>query len=147
MVRYFLRRFFYKTKGENIMYYNDINQVSLSGYLTADPALIERKDGKVFAKVRFASNKSWTHNETRHSSAVFSEIVFNNKADIKMISSHLKKGDRVYVTGSLIMSKPWKNSKGVNCVHPIVVADEQTLRVLRSKAAEENTVCTEANVE
>ena len=130
------------------MYYNDINEVRLSGYLTADPTFIRstKENGSDFAKIGLAINRSWTHQKKRCSNTLFSEVLLNNKTDMKMLS-HLKKGDRVYVAGKLRINKPWKNNDGVIHVKPVIVANDQTLRVLSSKTDQDIIEASEVEFE
>lgn len=126
------------------MYYDDIYEVRLSGYLTTDPEVVKPENGVEFAKVSLATNRGWYRNHEYCSSVEYNEVIFNFKPDVKVVLSKLTKGDRIELTGRPKLRK-WQGKDGVERVTPTVIAGYQSLRILKAKSSKENAETPEAH--
>lgn len=75
---------------------SDVNQVVLSGRLTADPVRRATKTGKTVANFRIASNRFYADKEE----TVFIDVTVWNRA-AEAVLEYLRKGSMVLVTGRL----------------------------------------------
>src|SRR6516164_1506810 len=79
---------------------SDLNRVSLSGRLTADPELKYLPSGTAVANLRLASNRSYTTNGERREEVLFVDVEVYGKAGAAL-AQHKAKGDFLLVDGRL----------------------------------------------
>ena len=91
-----------------------LNQVTLLGRLGADPVSGETGGGTQYARVRLATNSSFTDRETGKKTE-YTEwhrvVVFGGLA--KVVGDHLRKGSPAAVVGSL-RTRKWCGRDGVD---------------------------------
>lgn len=85
-------------------YFNDINEVTLTGRLVEDAKKVEKNNNEdksfSYVKVVIASNRKWSTKEgEEHSNADYNTIYFNG-SDMA-IAAKLNTGARVYIKGRL----------------------------------------------
>ena len=117
------------------MYYDDVNEVRLTGNLVKNAEVIKPKSQdsqSEFVKVQLATNESWYHDRNLHTHTEYTSVLFNSKSDVK-VASGLEKGDRIYVAGRLRV-REWQDDKGVKHTIPVIVANHQGLRILKKKS-------------
>ena len=79
---------------------SDLNRVSLSGRLVADPELKYLPSGTAVTNLRLASNRSYTTNGERRDEALFVDAEVYGKAG-EALAQHKAKGDFLLVDGRL----------------------------------------------
>jgi single stranded DNA-binding protein len=79
---------------------SDLNRVTLSGRLVADPELKYLPSGTAVTNLRLASNRSFTSNGERRDEAVFVDVEVYGKAG-EALTQHKAKGDFLLVDGRL----------------------------------------------
>lgn len=89
-----------------------VNRVMLIGNLTRDPECRTMQNGNKVANITVATNEQWkdkTTGERKEKSEFHRVVIFGNLADIA--EKYLKKGSKVYVSGSLATRK-WTDASG-----------------------------------
>src|SRR5262245_21779263 len=79
---------------------SDLNRVTLSGRLVADPELKYLPSGTAVANLRLASNRGFTSNGERRDDAVFVDVEVYGKPGEALVQ-HKAKGDFLLVDGRL----------------------------------------------
>lgn len=91
-----------------------LNRAMLIGNVCADPDIRHTQAGKAIANFRIATNESWRDKNTgeRKEKAEFHTVVCFNENLTKVIEAYVKKGSKIYVSGSL-QTRPWTDKDGV----------------------------------
>ncbi len=79
---------------------SDVNRVTLSGRLAADPELKYLPSGTAVANLRLASNRTYTSNGERREEALFVDVEVYGKAG-EAVAQHKAKGAFLVVDGRL----------------------------------------------
>jgi single-strand DNA-binding protein len=79
---------------------SDLNRVTLSGRLVADPDLRYLPSGTAVANLRLASNRTWTGDGAQRADAVFVDVEVYGKS-AESLSQHKQKGAFILVDGRL----------------------------------------------
>ena len=79
---------------------SDLNRVTLSGRLVADPELKYLPSGTAVTNLRLASNRSFTSNGERRDEALFVDVEVYGKPG-EALAQHKAKGDFLLVDGRL----------------------------------------------
>lgn len=101
-----------------------INKVILLGNVGSDPRIHTLPDGQMIANVSLATNRNWIDKKTQRPTSVTEWhrlIFFKRYAEI--IAQLIKKGDKIYVEGSLRTNK-WIDKAGIERITIEVVANE-----------------------
>ena len=70
------------------MYYDDINKVSISGFLTQNAEVIGDEDANMFVKVSIATNKTWFHDGKKYTTALFTTVIVFPLSLIIVLTTH-----------------------------------------------------------
>lgn len=92
---------------------NSINEVKLLGNLCADPEIRRTNDGRPIANLRVATSESWrdrTSGERKEKTEYHTVVIFSEGL-CKIAEQYLKKGSRVYLSGSL-QTRKWQDRDG-----------------------------------
>lgn len=115
--------------------YSDINKVTFSGRLTAEPEFYDKNEKyPAFTKVNLASNKRWKKDNNWNTSATYLMVCFNN--GLAKYVSTLKKGDLILVCGEL-KNRQWTDKNGKDRTTIELMADD--LRVLSKKQSSDTS--------
>jgi single-strand DNA-binding protein len=112
-----------------------LNNVELIGHLGSDPECKEH-DGKMVAKFSLATGEEWLDklSKEKQTATEWHKVVcFNKLAEI--VKKHLKKGERIYISGKLKTSR-WQDKNNEARSITEIIADE--LILLSNKASDSN---------
>ena len=87
-----------------------INKVILIGNLCKDPDIKATKLGKEIANLSVATNEQWkdkTTGETKKKTE-FHNVVIYQEGIVRFVKQYIKKGDKVYIEGSL-QTRKWQD--------------------------------------
>jgi single-strand DNA-binding protein len=113
-----------------------LNSVQLIGHLGSDPECKEH-DTKMVAKFSLATGEEWidkSSDEKQTTTEWHKVVCFNKLAEI--VKNHLKKGERIYISGKLKTSR-WQDKNNETRSITEIVADE--LIMLSHKAGDNNS--------
>lgn len=117
-----------------------VNKVMLLGNVCADPDIRLTHAGKAIANMRIATNESWKDKQTgeRREKAEFHTVVCFNENLTKVVEAYVKKGSKIFVSGSL-QTRKWTDQQGVEKYSTEVVlqAFNGELVLLDSKGSDE----------
>ena len=100
---------------------SDLNRVSLSGRLVADPELKYLPSGTAVTNLRLASNRTYTSNGERRDEALFVDVeVYGKPAEA--VTQHKAKGAFLIVNGRL-RQNTWERD-GQRHSRLLIVADQ-----------------------
>ena len=100
---------------------SDVNRVTLSGRLAADPELKYLPSGTAVANLRLASNRTYTSNGERREEALFVDVeVYGKPAEA--VTQHKAKGAFLIIDGRL-RQNTWER-EGQRHSRLLVVADQ-----------------------
>jgi single-strand DNA-binding protein len=101
-----------------------INQVTLIGNLGQDPDLRYLPNGDAVASLSVATGSVWKDKATGEfkEKAEWHRVVFYRHT-AENVGKYLKKGDRVYLTGSLRTQK-WQDKEGRDCYTTQIIGAE-----------------------
>lgn len=85
-----------------------LNQVMLIGYVGKDPEVLKTTEKGLFARFSLATTKKYTDVKGSVCEDTQWHTVYVNHNLGKVVSDHLKKGARIYVSGEL-RSSAWKD--------------------------------------
>lgn len=100
-----------------------LNSVQLIGHLGMDPEYKEH-DNKMVAKFTLATSDEWLDkisNEKQTATEWHKIVCFNKLAEI--VKKHLKKGERIYISGKVKTSK-WQDKNNEPRSTTEIIADE-----------------------
>lgn len=92
---------------------SDLNQVTVTGRLGADPEIRRTQGGKAIANMRVACSETWrdaTSGERKEKTEWVSVVCFAEGL-CKVIEQYVKKGSRVLVQGKL-QTRKWQDQSG-----------------------------------
>lgn len=91
---------------------SDLNEIKLIGNLGDNPTILKQDESGCFVRISLGTNKKRTDKTTGEviNKTLWTTVYFNNKLG-KYVSSHYKKGDKVFITGEL-GSNQWKDKAG-----------------------------------
>lgn len=92
---------------------SDLNQVTVTGCLGADPEIRRTQGGKAIANMRVACSETWrdaTSGERKEKTEWVSVVCFAEGL-CKVIEQYVKKGSRVLVQGKL-QTRKWQDQSG-----------------------------------
>jgi len=94
---------------------SDLNQVSFTGRLGADPEIRRTQEGKPIANLRLAVGESWRDRNTgeRREKTEWVTVVCFNEGLCKIIEQYLAKGSRVFVQGAW-KTRKWTDQSGAD---------------------------------
>lgn len=115
----------------------DLNQVNLIGRLTGDPEVNKLSSGQTVATFSLATNKRWKDAKTgeQKKSSQFHKIKAWGKLS-EIVATYLKKGDLVYVEGSIEYNQ-WEDKEGQKKYFTDIIM--KNLRMLGGKPKEKET--------
>lgn len=116
-----------------------VNKAVIIGNLTKDPEIRTMGNGKEVASFTVATSERWKDKlGERKEKSEFHKIVIFSEGLIKVASSYLKKGSKVYLEGSL-QTRSWENSDGAKQYMTEIVLQgfNANLTILDSKATAE----------
>lgn len=109
----------------------DLNKVMIIGYLTRDPEMRSIPSGDSVANFGVATNRVWTNNQGQKQEKVeFHNIVAWRKL-AEICGQYLKKGNRVYIEGSL-QTHDWQGQDGIKRYRTEIVARDMIMLSSRS---------------
>lgn len=88
-----------------------VNKVILVGHLGADPDVRYLPDGKPVANIRIATSDVWkdANGDRQERTEWHSVVLFNRLAEIA--AEHVRKGQQLYIEGSL-RTRKWQDKDG-----------------------------------
>lgn len=92
---------------------SDLNQVTITGRLGADPEIRRTQDGKPIANLRVACSEQWRdrNNGERREKTEWITVVVFSEGLAKVVEAYLKKGSHVLVQGKL-QTRKWQDQSG-----------------------------------
>lgn len=104
----------------------DLNKVMIIGRLTRDPEIRNIPSGDTVANFGVATNRVWTNAEGQKQEFVeyHNVVAWRKLADI--CGQYLKKGDRVYIEGSL-QTHDWEGQDGIKRYRTEIVARDMIM--------------------
>ena len=89
-----------------------VNKVILVGNVGTDPEVKTFSNGGQVANVSLATSESWKDKQTgeKREATEWHNLVFNGGL-VGVVDSHIHKGDKLYVEGS-IKTRKWQDSEG-----------------------------------
>lgn len=89
-----------------------LNRVELIGNLGDKPTILKERDSGCFVQISLCTNKERTNKATGEVIATpnWTTVCFNGFLG-KIVASHYKTGDKLFITGEL-KSKQWKDKDG-----------------------------------
>ena len=90
-----------------------VNKVLLIGNVCADAEIRRTQDGRPIANLRLATNETWRDKNSgeRKEKSEFHTVVVFNEGLCKVIEQYVKKGSKLYISGSLATRK-WSDQSG-----------------------------------
>ena len=90
------------------------NRVILVGNLGADPEIRSTQDGRKIANLRIATSESWRDKATgeRKEKTEWHRVSIFNEGLVKVVEQYCRKGQKLYLEGSLSTRK-WTDQSGV----------------------------------
>lgn len=91
---------------------SDLNQITITGRLGADPEIRRTQAGKPIANLRVACAETWRDNngERQEKTEWFTVVIFSEGL-CKIAEAYLRKGSRVLLQGKMVTRK-WKDQQG-----------------------------------
>lgn len=91
-----------------------LNKVALIGNLGADPEIKHTQSGTAIANLRMATSESWRDKATgeKREKTEWHRVVIFQEGLVKVVEQYCKKGDKIYVEGSL-QTRKWEDQQGV----------------------------------
>lgn len=91
-----------------------LNRVMLIGNVGKDPEIRHTPDGKAIANLSIATSESWKSKQTgeRQEKTEWHRIVCFNENLTRVIEAYVKKGSKIFVSGSL-QTRKWTDQSGV----------------------------------
>jgi single-strand DNA-binding protein len=113
---------------------NDLNRVTLIGYLGKKPDVRYTTEGQAVANFTLAMNSSYKDKseETKETTEWQNIVFFNRLAEV--CKEFLDKGSRVYLEGKL-RTRKWQDKNGVDRYTTDIVGSE--LKMLDSRASQQ----------
>jgi single-strand DNA-binding protein len=110
-----------------------INKVILIGNLGDDPKINHTASGATIANISIATSESWKDKQTgeRQERTEWHRVVFFNRL-AEIVEQYLRKGQRVYVEGSL-RTRKWQDDSGQDRYSTEIVANEMQMLGDRSE--------------
>lgn len=119
-----------------------LNRVMLIGNVGKEPEIRHTQDGKAIANLSIATSESWKSKQTgeRQEKTEWHRVVCFNENLTRVIEAYVKKGSKVYVSGSL-QTRKWTDQQGVEKYSTEVVlqAFNGELVLLDSKGSDERS--------
>lgn len=111
-----------------------VNKVILIGNIGRDPELKEFANGGKVATLSLCTSETWLDKETKEKMerAEWHNVVFRDKM-AEIIDKYVRKGDRLYVEGSL-RTRKWKDSQGNDRYTTEIIAHEMQMLTQRERA-------------
>lgn len=90
-----------------------LNQVQIIGNLGADPEIRHTQDGKPIANFSVATSETWKDKNTgeKREKTEWHRVVCFSEGLCGVIESYVKKGSKVFVSGSL-QTRKWQDQEG-----------------------------------
>jgi single-strand DNA-binding protein len=90
-----------------------VNKVILIGNVGADPEIRHTQDGRPIASLRLATSEHWRDSNTgeRREKTEWHTVVVFSEGLAKVVENHVKKGDKLYLEGSL-QTRKWQDQSG-----------------------------------
>ena len=122
---------------------NGLNKVILIGNLGRDPEFRSTNDGKEIATFTVATSDSWKDRVTgeKKEKNEWHRVVVFNEGLVKVIKDYLKKGNKIYLEGSL-QTRKWVDNSGQEKYSTEIVLQNfnANLILLDSKNAGESAI-------
>lgn len=92
---------------------NDLNQVTLTGRLGADPEVRRTQDGRAIVNIRLAVGQQWRDRESgeKREKTTWVPVVVFSDGLAKVAEQYLRKGSRVLVQGAFSV-RDWQDQQG-----------------------------------
>lgn len=120
---------------------NSLNKVVLIGNLGRDPEFRSTNGGKEIATFTMATSDSWKDRLTgeKKEKTEWHRVVVFNEGLVKVIKNYLKKGNKIYLEGSL-QTRKWVDNSGQEKYSTEIVLQNfnANLILLDSKSSGEN---------
>lgn len=120
---------------------NSLNKVALIGNLGRDPEFRSTNEGKEIATFTMATSDSWKDRLTgeKKEKTEWHRVVVFNEGLVKVIKNYLKKGNKIYLEGSL-QTRKWVDNAGQEKYSTEIVLQNfnANLILLDSKSSGEN---------
>jgi single-strand DNA-binding protein len=120
---------------------NSLNKVVLIGNLGRDPEFRSTNNGKEIATFTMATSDSWKDRLTgeKKEKIEWHRVVVFNEGLVKIIKNYLKKGNKIYLEGSL-QTRKWVDNSGQEKYSTEIVLQNfnANLILLDSKSSGEN---------
>lgn len=118
-----------------------LNLACIIGNVGRDPELRETKDGKEVAFFSIATTESWRDKATgeKRERTEWHRVVVFHEGLVKLVSSYVHKGSRLYIQGN-IQSRKWKDTSGYERTITEIILQNQfaILVLLDSKSSQSN---------
>ena len=91
-----------------------LNRVHLIGNVGKDPEIRHTQDGKAIANLSLATSESWRDKSTgeKRERTEWHRVVIFNEHVTKVVEAYVKKGSKIFVSGSL-QTRKWTDQSGV----------------------------------
>jgi single-strand DNA-binding protein len=120
---------------------NSLNKVVLIGNLGRDPEFRSTNNGKEIATFTMATSDSWKDRLTgeKKEKTEWHRVVVFNEGLVKVIKNYLKKGNKIYLEGSL-QTRKWVDNAGQEKYSTEIILQNfnANLILLDSKSSGEN---------
>ena len=120
---------------------NSLNKVVLIGNLGRDPEFRSTNNGKEIATFTMATSDSWKDRLTgeKKEKTEWHRVVVFNEGLVKVIKNYLKKGNKIYLEGSL-QTRKWVDTSGQDKYSTEIILQNfnANLILLDSKSSGEN---------
>jgi single-strand DNA-binding protein len=114
------------------------NRADVIGNVTRDPEMRTTTSGQKVLTLGVATNERWkdkASNEMKERSEFHNIVVWGDLAE--EVASHVKKGNRVFVSGR-VQTRSWETQSGAKRTTTEIVADSLSLLGIRSALADES---------
>jgi single-strand DNA-binding protein len=108
----------------------DLNEVKLIGRVGKDPAIKQASNGNKFITLAIATEDSYkTKTGEVNKTTDWHNVVIYSEGLVKLVSSYVKKGSRIFIEGQL-KTRKWADSNGVEKYTTEIVLKDYSSKVI-----------------
>ena len=108
----------------------DLNEVKLIGRVGKDPAIKQASNGNKFITLAIVTEDSYkTKTGEVNKTTDWHNVVIYSEGLVKLVSSYVKKGSRIFIEGQL-KTRKWADSNGVEKYTTEIVLKDYSSKVI-----------------
>lgn len=94
---------------------SSLNKATLIGHVGQDPQIKTLQSGVKMANISIATSEKWTdkHTGEKREKTEWHRIVIFNEGLVNLVENYVRKGNKIYIEGS-IETRKWQDQQGVD---------------------------------